>query len=200
MKIRSEKSKEKAKERGSKEKSSKTATRPTRGVIMREASETTTTPTIPPQQKVNPKDKEERLERKKKKEANRAIIVEWDDVQAMMDADHELAKRLQVEEQGKLTIKERSKLFVELMNERKKHFARFRVKNKRRKPSTKAQKRNQMCMYLKNMAGFTHNQLKNKSFEEVQKAFDNTMSWINSFVPMNSKVVKDKAEGSETKA
>nr|GFC73259.1 hypothetical protein [Tanacetum cinerariifolium] len=57
MKIRSEKSKEKAKERGSKEKSSKTATRPTRGVIMREASETTTTPTVPPQQKINPKDK-----------------------------------------------------------------------------------------------------------------------------------------------
>nr|GEX54716.1 hypothetical protein [Tanacetum cinerariifolium] len=43
------------------------------------------------------------------------------------------------------------------------------------------------------MAGFTHNQLKNKSFDEVQKAFDKTMSWINSFVPMDSEVVKDKA-------
>ncbi|GJS08801.1 hypothetical protein Tco_0365597 [Tanacetum coccineum] len=32
-----------------------------------------------------------------------------------------------------------------------------------------------MCTYLKNMAGFTHNQLKNKSFDEVQKAFDKTM-------------------------
>ncbi|GJW63736.1 hypothetical protein Tco_0115620 [Tanacetum coccineum] len=32
-----------------------------------------------------------------------------------------------------------------------------------------------MCTYLKNMAGFTHNQLKNKSFNEVQKAFDKTM-------------------------
>ncbi|GJY45539.1 hypothetical protein Tco_0434602 [Tanacetum coccineum] len=53
------------------------------------------------------------------------------------------------------------------------------------------------------MAGFTHNQLKNKSFDEVQKAFDKTMSWIDSFVPMDSKVVKgskDKAEGSETRA
>ncbi|GJX69172.1 hypothetical protein Tco_0304899 [Tanacetum coccineum] len=57
-----------------------------------------------------------------------------------------------------------------------------------------------MCTYLKNMAGFTHNQLKNKSFDEVQKAFDKTMSWIDSFVPMDSEVVKgskDKAEDSK---
>ncbi|GJT94436.1 hypothetical protein Tco_1089954 [Tanacetum coccineum] len=57
-----------------------------------------------------------------------------------------------------------------------------------------------MCTYLKNMAGFTHNQLKNKSFDEVQKAFDKTMGWIDSFVPMDSEVVKDRAEGSETRA
>nr|GEW05417.1 putative ribonuclease H-like domain-containing protein [Tanacetum cinerariifolium] len=35
-------------------------------------------------------------------------------------------------------------------------------------------------------------ELKNKSFDEVQKAFDKIMSWINSFLPMDSKVVKDK--------
>nr|GEW03058.1 hypothetical protein [Tanacetum cinerariifolium] len=58
--------------------------------------------------------------------------------------DHELAERLQAEEQGELTTKERSKLFVELMNERKKHFARLRAEEKRRKPPTKAQKMNQM--------------------------------------------------------
>ncbi|GJY95278.1 retrotransposon protein, putative, ty1-copia subclass [Tanacetum coccineum] len=56
-----------------------------------------------------------------------------------------------------------------------------------------------MCNYLKNIAGFTHNQLKSKSFDEVQKAFDKTMSWIDSFVPMDSEVVKDRAEGSETR-
>ncbi|GJS72321.1 putative ribonuclease H-like domain-containing protein [Tanacetum coccineum] len=45
--------------------------------------------------------------------------------------------------------------------------------------------------------------LKNKTFDEVQKAFDKTMSWIDSFVPMDSEVVKgskDRAEGSETRA
>nr|GEZ87373.1 hypothetical protein [Tanacetum cinerariifolium] len=169
MKIKSEKSKDKAKERGSKEKSKK----------------------------------EERLTRQKEKEANIALIAESDDVQAMMDEDHELAERLQAEEKGKLTIKERSKLFVELMNKRKKHFARLRAEEKRRKPPTKSQTRNQMFTYLKNIAGFTHNQLKNKSFEEVQKAFDNTISWINSFVPMDKEILDGsgkKAESSRKEA
>nr|GEW30070.1 hypothetical protein [Tanacetum cinerariifolium] len=40
-------------------------------------------------------------------------------------------------------------------------------------------------------------ELKNKSFDEIQKAFDKTMSWINPFVSMDTKVVKDRAEGSE---
>ncbi|GKC74818.1 hypothetical protein Tco_1120701, partial [Tanacetum coccineum] len=53
-------------------------------------------------------------------------IAEWDDIQAMIDADYELAKQLQTQEHGELTIEERSKLFVELMNKRKKHFARLR--------------------------------------------------------------------------
>ncbi|GJY39596.1 hypothetical protein Tco_0425960 [Tanacetum coccineum] len=136
-------------------------------------------------------------------QANIALIEEWDNVQAMMEADYELCQILQAQEQGELTIKERSRLFVELMNERKRHFARLSAEEHRRKPLTKGQKRNQMCTYLKNMGGFTHNQLKNKSFEEIQKAFNKTMSWINSFVPMDSEVAKgseDKAEGSEKKA
>ncbi|GKC76556.1 hypothetical protein Tco_1127330 [Tanacetum coccineum] len=59
-----------------------------------------------------------------------------------------------------------------------------------------------MCTYLKNMAGFTHSQLKNKSFDEVYKAFDKTMGWIDSFVSMDSEVVKggkEKDEGSVTR-
>nr|GEV48124.1 hypothetical protein [Tanacetum cinerariifolium] len=109
----------------------------------------------------------------------------------MMDA--ELVARLKEEEQEDLTIEEKSRLFVELIDKRKKHFAKLRSKENRRKSLTKAQKRNQMCVYLKNMAGFTHIQLKNKSFDEVQKAFDKTISRINSFVPMDTEVVKDKA-------
>ncbi|GJX45320.1 hypothetical protein Tco_0261996 [Tanacetum coccineum] len=129
-------------------------------------TETATRPTVPPQQH-DPKDKgkakmveqekplkkkdqikfdeevaqrleaqlqaeleeEERLAKQREEDAN---IVEWDNVQAMIDADYELA-------------------------------------------------------------------LKNKSFDEVQNAFDKTMSWIDSFVPMDSKVVKNRAEGKSTK-
>nr|GEV62697.1 retrotransposon protein, putative, unclassified [Tanacetum cinerariifolium] len=118
----------------------------------------------------------------------------WDNVQAMMVADYELAVRLHKEEQGELTVEEKSRLFVELMDKRKKHFEKLRAEEKRRKPPTKAQKRNQMCIYLKNIVGFTHSQIKNKRFDEVQKAFDRTMSWINSFVPMDSEVMKEKAK------
>nr|GEY33628.1 hypothetical protein [Tanacetum cinerariifolium] len=99
-----------------------------------------------------------------------------------------IPKSSKVQDKGK----EKSRLFVELMDKRNKHFAKLRVEEKRRKSLTKAQKRNQMCVYLKNMAGFTHSQLKNKSFDEVHKTFDKTMSWINSFAPMDSEVVKDK--------
>ncbi|GJT44491.1 hypothetical protein Tco_0953206 [Tanacetum coccineum] len=128
------------------------------------------------------------------------IQLTTDNTQAMMEADYELAQRLQVEEQGELTIEERSKLFVELMDKRKKHFAKLRAEEIRRKPPSKAQKRNQMCTYLKNMANYKHSQLKNKSFEEIQMLFDNTMKWVDLFVPMDSKVVegsKSQAEGSK---
>ncbi|GJZ22232.1 hypothetical protein Tco_0559271 [Tanacetum coccineum] len=86
------------------------------------------------------------------------------------------------------------------MDKRKKHFAKLRAEEIRRKPPTKAQKRNQMCTYLKNMANYKHSQLKNKSFEEIQMLFDNTMKWVDSFIPMDTEVVegsKSQAEGSK---
>nr|GEX10752.1 RNA-directed DNA polymerase, eukaryota [Tanacetum cinerariifolium] len=113
---------------------------------------------------------------------------------------YELAAKLQEEEREELTIEEKSKMFVELMNKRKKHFEMLRAEEKMRKPPTKAQKRKQMCTYLKNMAGFTHNQLKSKSFEEVQQAFNKTMDWINSFVAMDSRTVKDREVESSKRA
>ncbi|GJU98548.1 zf-CCHC domain-containing protein [Tanacetum coccineum] len=60
-----------------------------------------------------------------------------------------------------------------------------------------------MCTYLKNMGGYKYNQLKNKIFEEIQKLFDIEMKRVNTFVPMDSKVVKGsekKAESSGKKA
>ncbi|GJR64649.1 hypothetical protein Tco_0010714 [Tanacetum coccineum] len=126
-------------------------------------------------------------------------------VSSLSIKDKGKAKMIEPEEQeqGELTIEEKSKLFMELMNERKRHFAKLRAEEKRRKPLTKGQRRNQMCTYLKNMGGFTHNQLKNKSYEEIKKAFDKIMDWINNFKPTDSKEVKSskkKAEGSKKKS
>ncbi|GJS78765.1 hypothetical protein Tco_0728646 [Tanacetum coccineum] len=96
------------------------------------------------------------------------------------------------EERGEISIEERSRLFIELINKRKKHFAMLRAEEKRRKPLTKAQKRNQMSTYLKNMGGYKHNQLKSKSYEEIQKLFDNEMRRVNTYIPMDSEEVKSK--------
>ncbi|GJR26015.1 hypothetical protein Tco_1102247 [Tanacetum coccineum] len=138
---------------------------------------------------------EKRLARQKEEGANIALIESWDSIQAMMEAEFELAQRLQAKEQGEITIKERSRLFVELMNRRKKHFAKIRAKEIRRNPPTKAQKKNQMSTYLKNMAGYKHSQLKSKSYDEIQKLFDTEMKRVNTFVDINSEVVK----GNETR-
>ncbi|GJY16138.1 hypothetical protein Tco_0386560 [Tanacetum coccineum] len=131
MKMRSEKSKEKAKERESKEKSSETATRPTRGEREKPM-------------KMKGKDQiafDEEVARRLKAQLQAELKEEE-------RADYELAQRIQAEEHGELTIEERSRLFVELMDKRKKHFAKLRAEEIRRKPPTKAQMRNQMYSFV----------------------------------------------------
>ncbi|GJS91024.1 putative ribonuclease H-like domain-containing protein [Tanacetum coccineum] len=112
-------------------------------------------------------EEEERLARQKEEEDN---LILWYNTQAMMEADYELAQRLQAKEHGELTIEERSKLFIELMDKRKKHFAKLRAEEIRIKPPTKAQMRNQMCTYLNNMANYKHKVMeRSKSQAEVSK-------------------------------
>ncbi|GJY28525.1 hypothetical protein Tco_0404292 [Tanacetum coccineum] len=85
-------------------------------------------------------DKEERLSRekaKKEKEANIALIEEWDDIQAKIDSDHQLAERLQAQEQEELSDAEKDTLFQQLLEKRRKHFAAKRAEEKRNKPPTK---------------------------------------------------------------
>nr|GEU68192.1 hypothetical protein [Tanacetum cinerariifolium] len=54
-----------------------------------------------------------------------------------------------------------------------------------------------MCTYLKNMANYKHNQLKNKSFKEIHVLFNNTMKWIEAFVPIDTELVKGKDKAVE---
>nr|GFC17068.1 hypothetical protein [Tanacetum cinerariifolium] len=69
----------------------------------------------------------------------------------MMDVYYQMAQQLQTEEQEQLSIEEKSKLFVQILEARKKHFASLRAKEKRSKPPTKTQKRKIMSTYLKNI-------------------------------------------------
>nr|GEV43009.1 hypothetical protein [Tanacetum cinerariifolium] len=89
-------------------------------------------------------EEEERLARLKEEETNIALVAEWHNTQAMMDADCELAARVQEEEREELSIEEKS--------------------------------------------SYKHNQLKNKCFEEIHMLFNNTMKWIEAFVPMDTEL------------
>ncbi|GKB38888.1 hypothetical protein Tco_0883830 [Tanacetum coccineum] len=146
---------------------------------------------------------EQKLARKQEEEANIALIESWENTQAMMEADRLLAERLQSKEREELTDEEKGKLFMELMEKRRKHFAALRAQEKRNRPPTKAQKRTQMSTYLKHMGGYTYKQLKGKSFDEIQKLFDKEMKRINTFVAMGSEVQESKekkVEGSKETA
>ncbi|GKC65123.1 hypothetical protein Tco_1097721, partial [Tanacetum coccineum] len=110
-----------------------------------------------------------------------------------VETDYELAQRLQAEEQEELTIKEKSKLFVQLLEKKRKFFAAKRVEEKRNKPPTKAQQRSIMTTYLKNMAGWKPKDLKTKSFANIQDLFDKAIKRVNTFVDMDTELV----EGSE---
>ncbi|GJS46126.1 hypothetical protein Tco_0596247 [Tanacetum coccineum] len=55
-----------------------------------------------------------------------------------------------------------------------------------------------MSTYLKNIGAYKHNQLKSKSYEEIQNLFDNEMRRVNTFIPMDSEVVKSKKETEES--
>ncbi|GJR80340.1 hypothetical protein Tco_0151125 [Tanacetum coccineum] len=51
-----------------------------------------------------------------------------------------------------------------------------------------------MSTYLKNIAGYKHNQLKNKSFDDIQKLFDKAMKRVNTFIYMDIELVEDRED------
>ncbi|GJY82032.1 hypothetical protein Tco_0494783 [Tanacetum coccineum] len=60
-----------------------------------------------------------------------------------------------------------------------------------------------MCTYLKNMGGYKHNQLKGRSYEEIQELFDKAYKQVSSFIPIDSEVVKSsvtRIEGGSKRA
>ncbi|GJT93961.1 hypothetical protein Tco_1082806 [Tanacetum coccineum] len=114
-------------------------------------------------------DEDERLAREND-EANVALTEEWDDIQANIDADYQLALRLQAEEQEELFVEEKAKLFQQLLEQRRKHFAAKKLKD-----------------------------LKNKSFDSIQKMFDRAFKRVNTFVDFRTDLVEcsSKRAGAE---
>nr|GEX07337.1 reverse transcriptase domain-containing protein [Tanacetum cinerariifolium] len=91
-------------------------------------------------------------ERQKQEEATIAALTkEYDEIQARMDADHELAVRLTHKEQEMYTIKERERLLAEYFERRKKQLVAKRSEAIRNNPPTRTQVRNRMIPYLKHM-------------------------------------------------
>ncbi|GJR48303.1 hypothetical protein Tco_1316406 [Tanacetum coccineum] len=186
-------------------------------VVIQEPEQGTTTPIVSSQQpsQVKAQDKgkgimveepvlqaeeeeeEERLGREKAQQMEEANIA-WDDVQAKINVDYQLAQRLQAQEQDELTDKEKARLFVQFLKQRRKHFAAKRAEEKRNKPPTRAQQRSIMCTYLKNMEGWKPKDLKNKSFANIQELFDKAMKRVNTFVDYRIELVEESYKKAET--
>ncbi|GKA25887.1 hypothetical protein Tco_0711996 [Tanacetum coccineum] len=138
-------------------------------------------------------EEEERLAREKAHQTEEANIA-WDDVQAKIEADYQLAQRLQAQEQEELTDEEKSKLFIQFLEQRRKHFTAKRAEEKRNGPQTRAQQRSIVCTYLKNMEGWKPKNLKNKSFSNIQELFDKEMKRVNTFVDYKAELVEENSK------
>nr|GEV51827.1 uncharacterized mitochondrial protein AtMg00810-like [Tanacetum cinerariifolium] len=118
-----------------------------KGIVFHEPKEsTTTTAAAIPKSKSQDKGKakvgeepnkglqEKAQKEKEEEEANIALTESWDDVQAKIDADYQLAERLQAEEQQKLNDEEKANLFMQILEKMRKFFAAKRAKEKRNRP------------------------------------------------------------------
>ncbi|GJS46789.1 hypothetical protein Tco_0596910 [Tanacetum coccineum] len=107
---------------------------------------------------------------------------------AKIEANAELSKSmLGTDLQGE----DFAKKMVDLVNQRKKHFAEERARAKRNKPMTQSQLRTYMMNYLKNQGIWKLSQLKNLSFKEVKEEFDKLVKQVESFAPINFEATKD---------
>ncbi|GJX41164.1 hypothetical protein Tco_0256154 [Tanacetum coccineum] len=121
--------------------------------------------------------------------------AEWDDILARVAVDEDFVQQLQAGE--KCSEEDLPMKLVELVNQRKKFFARQRAEAKRNKPMTPAQQKDYMSNYIKNQeGGYSIKQLKSLSFEQVKEIFEATMRRVQSFVPMDSELEIGEASGS----
>ncbi|GJS58580.1 ribonuclease H-like domain-containing protein [Tanacetum coccineum] len=104
---------------------------------------------------------EERNKIAEEKATNEALIKNFDDIKARIEADRILAEKLQEQEREQFTIEERAKFLHDTIAAQRKFLARQRSKAIRNRPPTNNQLRNQMMTYLKYVGNFKHSELKN---------------------------------------
>ncbi|GJS11823.1 putative ribonuclease H-like domain-containing protein [Tanacetum coccineum] len=107
---------------------------------------------------------------------------------AQIEANAELSKSVLGSD---LQGEDFAKKMVDLVNQRKKHFAEERARAKRNKPMTQSQLRTYMMNYLKNQETWKLSQLNNLSFEEEKDEFDKLVKQVESFAPINFEATKD---------
>ncbi|GKB03427.1 hypothetical protein Tco_0831570 [Tanacetum coccineum] len=188
------------------------ATRPkAKGIVFHE-QEQASTPIVSLQQPTQVKDKGKgkMVEEEPVKKMSKKELLKLDEelsfkLQAEEDEEERLAREkaqksaqtLQAQEQEELSDAEKATLFVQLLEKRRKHFAAKRAEEKRNRPPTKAQQRSFMCTYLKNIEGWKPKDLKNKSFANIQDLFDKAMKRVNTFVDMDTELVKESSKKAE---
>ncbi|GJR52483.1 putative ribonuclease H-like domain-containing protein [Tanacetum coccineum] len=115
-----------------------------------------------------------------------SMPVSTADIQATIEADEELAQRIQVEEREKYSEAEKARLLVELINQRKRYFTQQRAEERRNKPLIQAQQRTYMSNYIKHIGSHTLQQLKRLSFDKLKALFETTMRRVQTFHPIES--------------
>ncbi|GJV15449.1 hypothetical protein Tco_1360772 [Tanacetum coccineum] len=129
---------------------------------------------------------EERNRLAEEKATNDALIRNYDDIKARIEADRLLAEKLQEEEREQFTIEERAKFLHDIIAAQRKFLAQQRSEAIRNRPPTKNQLRNQMMTYLKHVGNFKHSDLKTKKFEEIQALYEKIKRSDEDFISIGS--------------
>ncbi|GJR30504.1 putative ribonuclease H-like domain-containing protein [Tanacetum coccineum] len=130
---------------------------------------------------------EEEMKKLAEEEATKAALIQdFDDIQARIEADRLLAARLQEEERETFTVEERAKFLYDTIAAQRRFLAQQRAAAIRSRPPTRTQLRNQMMTYLKHVGGKKHADLKNKNFEEIQVLYKKVKRSDKDFIAIGS--------------
>ncbi|GJR18462.1 hypothetical protein Tco_0966989, partial [Tanacetum coccineum] len=117
---------------------------------------------------------------------NEALIKNFDDVKARIEADRILAEKLQEQEREQFSIEERAKFLHDTIAAQRKFLAQQRSQAIRNKPPTKNQLRNQMMTYIKHVGNYKHADLKSKKFEDIQALYEKIKRFNEDFISTGS--------------